>query len=112
MERNKKRNPLKLLVLVVVFLVIGFLVFKVYVGYLKSPVDKNGKMQAFVVAQGESAGDVSAKLKGSGLVRSEWAFKAALKESGKDGKIVPGDYKVSPAMSVEEIVKSLTEGPV
>jgi len=85
---------------------------RAYLNFLQSPVDPNGKVEAFVVQKGESTGDIASDLEQKGLIRSAAIFKYQLKSKGAEGKIVAGDFKLSKAMSLDEIITKLQNGTV
>lgn len=109
-----KKRPIwvRLIILFLVLIALGFFAFKAYTNYLKSPLNNDSKVKVFVIALGESIQKVSDRLQAEGIIRSSWVFREALKESGKDEKVETGDYKLSSSMSVDEIVKTLTEGSI
>lgn len=80
--------------------------------YLKTPVDKNGEVKAFVIKEGDNASTIAQKLEDEKFIKSAFAFKQAFKESGKDVSIAEGTFKISSSMSVDEIIKTLTSQPV
>lgn len=83
-----------------------------YFNYLKSQVDPKGKMKAFVIQRGESISQIANRLQKEGFIRSEIVFKIALRLSGDGRQIVAGDFKLSSAMSLDEMIKNLKLGPV
>lgn len=107
---QKKKNSLKWLFILIVLVIAGFFVFNVYAPYLKSPVDPNGKSVAFVVKKGETASEVADDLENKGFIRSAWVFKNEFKATGDDKLILAGDYKLSPAMSLSEIINNFKKG--
>lgn len=99
--------------LVIVILILLFVGGFLYWNHLKSPINpKDTKLQAFVIVEGDSLSTVSKKLEDQKLIRSSFIFKKTAQDSGKLEKITPGTVKISPAMSVEEIIHALTEGTV
>ncbi len=62
------------------------------------------------IEKGESVKRVASRLEDAGLVRSALGFRIAVKQAGLDSKIQAGLYQLAPAMSAEEIAKSLTRG--
>lgn len=109
-QKRRKRSPYRLLIVLLIFGAMAFFGFKAYLGYLSSPVNPKGDTKAFVVKRGESILDVADKLETEGLIRSAWVFKYLYKSSGI--KIEAGDYKLSSAMSTEEVMKNLQNGSV
>lgn len=83
-----------------------------YFNYLKSQVDPKGKMKAFVIQRGESISQIADRLQKEGFIRSEIVFKIALRLSGDGRQIVAGDFKLSSAMNLDEVIKNLKLGPV
>lgn len=110
--KKKNKHFLRNIILLLVFLGLIFLGVKTYLNYLKSPVDPNGKVIAFVIKSGESTTSIADRLQKEGLIKSSFIFKMELKNSGKSGNIEAGDFKLSPAMSSKEIIENLSKGSV
>ncbi len=70
--------------------------------------DKSTKV--FVIAKGEGVSEIAKKLKEENLIKSELVFKVYVKQSNLARKLQAGSYKLSPAMSVAETVKTLQAG--
>lgn len=90
-------------------------VVSVATGYVKSkwiaPVDpRNNAPVTFVVDSGDSLTRVSKNLEKQNLVRSSSFFKYYADFSGFSQKIQSGEYTLNRAMTVREIVESLTAG--
>lgn len=109
---QKKKNPLNFFL--ILFGLLVFLVYAtlVYWNSLNSPVDRDGKVRAFVVQKGQSVDSIAQRLKKEGLIRSPFYFKFALKTSGQDSNIQAGDFKISPTMTTAEIIDNLSKGPI
>lgn len=97
---------------ILVLALTGFFGFKGYNSFHNTPLDKNGKVQVFVIKPGESVSEIAGRLESEKIIRSGRVFKEQLKQSGKDSNVGPGDYKLSAAMRTDEVVKTLTEGPI
>jgi UPF0755 protein len=67
--------------------------------------DPSGADTTFVIARGDTAVDVSAKLEEAGLVRSALGFAWALYDMGEEDTLQAGTYRVSPAMTPRQMVK-------
>ncbi len=107
MKKNFIRNWL---ILIGVVVVVGVGV-KVYWGYLNSAVNSSEpSTKAFVIQKGESVTSIAEHLKQEGLIRSPLAFKVALKLSGVGVKIEAGDFKLSPSMSIKDLMSALQNG--
>jgi len=70
--------------------------------------DKSTKV--FVIAKGEGLSDIAKKLKDYHLIRSELAFKIYAAQNHLTDKLQAGSYRLSPAMSLQEIVASIQHG--
>ncbi len=80
-----------------------------YDGQVTRPVDPAAGEQAFTVAEGEQAADVSERLEQEGLVRSAGAFRAYLIYRGLDTGLQAGEYKLSAAFSPIQIAERLQD---
>lgn len=108
-NRNFKRNWLILLPLLVAIL----LGMKVYWGsLLAAPEPQDTQTKVFVVSPGEATSSIVSRLEKEGLIKSSRAFNLYLRNSGQASKIQAGDFKLSPSMNAEEILKGLAEGRV
>lgn len=115
MRPRPKKAPIftRLFALLIFLAIIIFAGGFFYWNHLKSPINpKDTKLQAFVIVEGDSLSTVAKKLEEQKLIRSSVVFKKTAQDSGKLAKIIPGTVKVSPAMSVDEIIHALTEETV
>lgn len=106
---KKKRS--KLIVGVVVVLIVMAAVGGWW-SQQNMPVDPNAKVQAFVVKEGESTDQILKRMEEMGIIRSSLAFKVFLKTSQKAASIQAGTFKLSGAMSLDEIMQNLSKGVV
>jgi UPF0755 protein len=75
------------------------------------PVNKNDTgNKIFVVKKGEAVREIGNSLKKDGLIRDAVVFFLYVKLNAQDKNIQAGDYKLSPSMSLPEIVESLNHG--
>ena len=75
------------------------------------PVNSRQPETAVVVIQrGQSVEEVGRKLKTAGLVRSVTAFKFWVIKRGLTKKIQAGDFRLTSAMSLNELIDELTHG--
>jgi UPF0755 protein len=76
-----------------------------------SSVNKNDKStKVFVVQKGAGLREISNNLKNQSLIKDAVVFFLLTKQLGYDKKIEAGDFRLSPSMSAEEIMKTLTHG--
>ncbi len=108
--KHMRNNSWKKILVWVIILVAPFFTAKSYWNFLKSPVDPKGQAVIFVVTKGEPVVSIAQRLQTQKLIRSSWVFKFELRQSSLDSNIDAGDFKLSAAMSTDEIVKSLTSG--
>lgn len=113
-SRQKKASGcITLIGLLIVVAVVVFLGGLFYWNNLKSPVNsKDTKLQAFVIIKGDSLSSIAKKLEEKKLIKSSLVFKKTAQDSGKLITVEPGTVKISPAMSVDEIIKTISEGSV
>jgi UPF0755 protein len=105
----------------VVFGILSFLLILVvacaggalwYYNQLLAPADPHGKTVAFVISPGEATASVLSRLESEGFIRSATAVKVYLKQTGKQIHIEAGDFKLSPKMTIDEILKTLELGAI
>lgn len=68
--------------------------------------------QSFVIPKGRSAMQIGNKLAEEGLIKSPLAFKIYVQVFGKSKNINAGEFKLSPSMSLSEVVEALGKGPL
>ncbi len=93
---------------ILIFLAIGFW------GYYtieSQPVDRNNRSEKiFVIRQGESLSDIARNLEKEEFIKNRVVFYIMVKKMGLEKKIQAGDFKLSPSMKQEKIIKTLTHG--
>lgn len=76
-----------------------------------SAKDPNNKTYSlFIIPKGEGVREIAHSLKQKGFIKDQVVFFLLTKKLGVDKQIEAGDYRISPSMSAEAIVKSLTHG--
>ncbi len=93
---------LLLLIIVLILIIIG--VYK----YETSPVSNNTDPKTITVDEGDNYFSIASKLKDQNLIRSETFYKIYLKFANPTS-LLNGDYELNEAMSVQEIVKVLSD---
>lgn len=66
----------------------------------------------FLVVRGRSASEIGQALFEKGLIRSPLAFKFYVQLTGKSDEIQAGEFRLSPTLSLEEIVEKLSGPPL
>lgn len=106
----RKKNPIFFFLFLIVFLlVVGFGVYVWYQSYLQSPADPNAESKNFVIEEGETPTDVAFKLEEAGLIRSSGVFLKTFSAQKNQIILQPGVFKVSAAMTPQQIVEALQE---
>lgn len=77
-----------------------------------SALTSTENFQSFVIPKGRSAMQVGSKLEDEELIKSSLAFKIYVQVFGKSKSINAGEFKLSPSMSLVEIIEALGEGPL
>lgn len=99
----------KIIALVVIIFLLVFLIKGLWDSQFSS-VSNDKSTIVFVIAKGSGVSDIAKKLKAENLIKSELAFKIYAKQNNLSGKIQAGSFKLSPSMSVAEIIKNLQAG--
>jgi UPF0755 protein len=77
-----------------------------------SPADPAAGATLFTVPIGATLSRVATDLEGAGLVRSAWAVRLLGRWRGVERRLHAGEYELSAAMPVEEILARIAEGRV
>lgn len=75
-----------------------------------SPKNPEGKVQIFIVKNGESVSSVASRLEEEGLIRSSLLFRLKIKRQ-KGFSIEAGDFKLSSSMDLDQIINELSKPP-
>jgi len=79
--------------------------------WVNFPADAQSQTeQVFIVPQGQATSVIANRLKQEKLIKSPLAFRLLVEQKGLSGKLQAGDFRLSPAMDLEAIVKNLTHG--
>ena len=119
----KKWLALRILLIVVGCLLIATLALKLSYNHLLSAVVSEEACSAapadselcalkdIEITDGSSVNEIAAALKSAGLIRNSFAFKVYNRLSNTSSKLQAGTYRLTPSLSVNEIVDKLVEGP-
>lgn len=84
-----------------------------YWQYLLQPLNPGSATEITVnIAQGATGSQVSSLLETRGIIRSGLAFRLHATLEGKQGSVIAGNYKLSPAMNLDQILQNLISGKV
>lgn len=105
-ERTQRGLKKPLLTVILVCIVVFF-----WYKHNLSPVDAASDRRIPVtVEKGSSTAEIAGALKEKEIIRSTWAFKFYVRFHGAASGLKAGSFVFTPAMGVQDIVESLTEG--
>lgn len=103
-----KRFPLLFPLLLILFTALLFVWWKT----ASAPANPNeDKPRDFLITRGQTAEEIGTKLAQQGLIKSPVAFKLYTQITGKQKGIQAGEYRLSPNLTLQELVLALTRGP-
>ena len=73
--------------------------------------DTNAETRAFVIARGETAGQIAKRLESEGIIRSALAFGFILYETQRENALQSGTYTVSAALTPRELARLFEKAP-
>ena len=76
------------------------------------PVSTTQNFSYFVISKGSSATQIGTKLESAKLIKSALAFKIYLQFTGQTGKLLPGEFRLTPSFSLFQTIDTLFKGPV
>jgi UPF0755 protein len=100
-----KRSSFFIIVVLLVLLISSAASFL----YASAPTGKEG---VFRIAAGESSAAIIGRLKDEGFIRSKTLFRVSLKRSGHEKDIQPGDYDLSDAATLDDIIAKMVSGGI
>lgn len=77
----------------------------------KAPAPADTTPRKFLIVKGQTAGKIAKELEKAGLVKNELAFRFYVQFVGKEKKIQPGNYELSPSLTLSQLVSTLVTGP-
>lgn len=92
----------------IVFLLVAFLLVKGWWDSQLAPVSLDKSTKIVVIEKGKSFSKLAAELKKQNLIKSAWVFNLYAKQTGLRTKIQSGTFRLSPSMTVEQILKVLS----
>jgi UPF0755 protein len=81
-----------------------------WIGSTSAVNTADAKERPFVINKGESVREIATDLKNDGFIKDTVAFFLLIKTNGLDGKIQAGQFYISPAMNMQQIVHALQVG--
>lgn len=97
------------IVLVVIILLVGSCIY--YINNLGNPLNtENTQILAVSIPQGSGTNAIGQILQDNNIISSASKFKLLSKIEGNDGKYKAGEYSLSPAMTVQQIMGIIISG--
>lgn len=100
------------------YILLAVIIISVVAGFFwwtngNAPVDKkNTETRVFVVPKGAAVRAIGNELKEEGLIRDPVIFFLYVKKNNLDTSIQAGSYKLSPSMTLEQIIKTMQTGSI
>lgn len=111
LRRDSGLSLVRLLVYISLPICVGLLTVAALKSLFWGPIDPSDTApQSVEIARDATLSTVAAELERREIVKYGWALRYAGRVSGKDGKIVAGEYEVQRSMSLVEILAVLTSG--
>lgn len=108
MKKVRKFKVGKFLLFLLLLIIILILIILGIYKYQTSAVSSNTDPKIITVEEGDNYFSIASKLKEKKLIRSETFYKIYLKFANPNS-LITGDYELNEAMSVQEIVKVLSD---
>jgi UPF0755 protein len=102
----------KLLFIFLLGLLTPFLFVVIYIKQNSKPVSSDTKVKMFVINQGDGIETIGDRLEKNSLVRDKFTFIVYAYYLGLNKKIQYGTYRLSPSMTVEDLIVKLSKGGV
>ncbi len=107
MKKVRKFKVGKFLLFLLLLIIIIFLIIIGIYKYQTGPVSKSTEPKIITIDEGDNYYTIASKLKDKNLIKSEFFYKVYLKFV-KPTSLLNGDYELNEAMSVQEIIKVLS----
>ncbi len=100
----------KILALIIILISL-FLIARGWWSNQLAPVSESKEYKIVLIEKGKSPSEIANQLKKEGLIKSPLLFNLYVRQTGASTKLQTGRYKLSPSMSVGEIIKTLQGSP-
>lgn len=102
---------MKKLIWLIIVLAVGFIFVKGWWNSQLAAVSKDKEEKKVIIVKGSSLNTIAQQLKKENLIRSEFVFSLYTKQQGLASKLSAGTFKLSPSMSADDIIKTLSGKP-
>lgn len=95
-------------VILATFVLLGFFVWR----NISSPANsRDTQTRDFIITKGQSLTSVAINLEKNGFIKNSLVFRAYSQITGRPKIVQPGDYKLSPSLSLHQIILTFEKGP-
>lgn len=101
---------MKRLIWLIIILLSVFFLGKGWWDSQLSSVSSDKSTKVFVIAKGAGLSEIAKRLKQENLIKSELVFRIYIKQQNLTNKLQAGSYKLSPSMSIPDMLKTLQLG--
>lgn len=112
MKRKEKGKNIKIIftILIIILILLGCSI-NYYISNLGNPLDKNNtEILVVSIPSGSGTDAIGQTLENNNIISNAKKFKLLSKLQGNDGKYKAGEYSLSSAMTVQEIMKIIISG--
>jgi len=102
----------KIFFVLFLILAVGIIGFSIFIKSNLSAFSSDTKNKIFVINTGDGIVDISKSLEKNKLIKNKIAFMTYVFITGQNKKIQSGTFRLSPSLSVPEIIKKLSSGGV
>lgn len=100
----------KILPILIIFVALGLIGYGVWNAQFK-PASDSKEQKRILIEKGEALSEIAKTLKTDGLIRSELAFTLYVNQKGISNKLQAGTYRISPSMTLDQIIETLSGKP-
>lgn len=112
LRKFNRRMKKALFFLPFVILIIAFLAGFLWWKDVNKPRDsRDSSTHEFLIVRGEPLQKIARRLEQEGLIKNELAFRLHVQVKGYQKEIKAGDYRLSPDLSLQQIILTLLQGP-
>ncbi len=102
---------MKRIVALIIILLMFFLIIRGWWESRLDPVSLDKSTKTIIIVKGKTVNEIADQLKKENLIKSPFVFSLFVRQQGLANKLSAGTFKLSPSMSIAEIVKILSGSP-
>jgi len=102
----------KISVVIILLAIAAFGLFIWWQNGIKAPSPANQQESIFVINKGENVREIGNDLKEAGFIKDPVVFFLYVKKEGIDTEIQAGSYRLSPSMTLPQVIETLQHGTI